>query len=375
MVRRAVVTLFIMFFALGLWTDSTKGADAPTSTKGAGAPTLEELKNLPVAGPLGLSARGTIEKFVGHWVQKLADAEKFEDIVKARKALTDGYEVHDSPHWQVTYAEVSAEKIPTLLLLSDRVKQIQAGMTIAAMPQYTIQPALEQMARHKNPAVRYWAARGYRSSARKMLLFPQRTKMMCATLEQLGREESGPVLTVVLWTLIIDPDDNQETIDLLRSTMDKIWFTRLGDLHAGKGDVIEAYRKAIVFLMPLTSNKADEKKILQLLVDAMEAASQGFNESPGGKNSDGQSWMDLLSDLESKLATVTNTDKTPIRDILADPTRPAAQKAAEIRLNAVLEYWRPLLEKLDVKPRPAPVTTTKPTTTAAITTTTAPAKQ
>ncbi len=364
MVRRTVVTLFIMFFALGLWTDSTKGADAPT---------LEELKNLPVVGPLGFSARGKIEEYVGHWVKKMSDAEKFEDIVKARKALTDGYEVHDSPHWWVTYAEVSAQKIPTLLLLSDRVKQIQAGMTIAAMPQYTIQPALEQMARHKNPAVRYWAARGYRSSARKMVLYPERAKKMCATLEQLGRKESGPVLTVVLWTLIIDPDDNQEIIDLLRSTMDKIWFARLGDLHAGKGDVIEAYRKAIEFLTPLTLNKADEKKILQLLVDAMEAASQGFNESPSSKNSDEQSWMDLLGDLESKLAEVTRTDETPIRDILVDPRKPTAHKAAEIRLGAVLEYWKPMLEKLNVKPRPVPVTTTKPTITAA-TATTAPAK-
>lgn len=361
MVRRTVVALFVMFFVLCLWTDSTKGADAPT---------LEELKNLPVAGPLGFIARGKIEEYVGHWVKKMADAEKVADIVKARKALTDGYEVHDSPHWWVAYAEVSAEKIPTLLLLSDRVKQIQASMTIAAMPQYTIQSALEQMVRHKNAAVRYWAARGYRSSARKMSLYPERAKKMCAALEQLGQKESGPVLTVVLWTLIIDPDDNQETVDLLRSTMDKIWFTRLGDLHAGKSDVIEAYRKAIDFLTPLPSNKTDEKKILQLLVDAMEAASQGFNESPGSKNSDGQSWMDLLSDLESKLAEVTRTDKTPIRDILADPKKPTAQKAAEIRLGAVLEYWKPMLEKLDVKPRPAPVTTMKPTTTAA---TTAPA--
>ncbi len=356
MTRRTVVTLFIMFFALSLWTDSTKGADAPT---------LEELKSLPVARPLGFSARGKIEEYVGHWVKKMTDAEKVADTVKARKALTDGYEAHDSPHWWVAYAEVSAEKIPTLLLLSDRVKQIQAGMTIAAMPQYTIQPALEQMARHKNSAVRYWTARGYRSSARKMVLFPERARKMCISLEQLGRKESGPVLTVVLWTLIIDPDDNQETIDLLRSTMDKIWFARLGDLHAGKGDVIEAYRKAIEFLTPLTSNKADEKKILQLLVDAMEAASQGFNESLISKNSDGksggQSWMDLLSDLENKLAEVTRTNKTPIQDILADPKKPND----EIHLKAVIEYWRPLLAKLGVKPRPA-----KPTMTAA---TTAPA--
>ncbi|MCD4699754.1 MAG: hypothetical protein K8R91_04180 [Phycisphaerae bacterium] len=356
MVRRIVFVLFVMFFALSLWADSTKGADAPT---------LEEIKNLPVVGPVGFSARVKIEEYVGHWVEQMKKSEKAEDIVKARKALTDGYEAHSSPHWLVMYAEVSAEKIPTLLGLSDRVKQIQASMALAAMPEYTIQPALEKMSRHGNPAVRYWAARGYRSSVRKMLLYPERTKKMCATLGRLGQKESGPILSVVLRTLIIYPGARTETVALLRSTLDKIWLARLANLRTGNIAVIEAYNTTVVDVAPY--DKADEKRILQLLVDALEAASVGFDESGGSKKQAQQPWIDLLSDLERKLKTITRTGKTPIQDILAYAKMPITEKVTEVRLEAVQRYWKPLLAKLGVKPRPLPVNKTKPVTTITMT--------
>ncbi|MDY7011113.1 MAG: hypothetical protein SVV80_10235 [Planctomycetota bacterium] len=351
MARRTVSVLFIMFFALSLWADSTKGADAPT---------LEEIRNLPVAGPVGFSARGKIEEYVGHWVKKMTEAKKVSDIVKARQALTDGYDAHNSPDWLVSYAEVSAKKIPVLLGLSDRVKQIQASMALAAMPQYTIQPALEKMSLHENPAVRYWAARGYRSSVRRMLLYPERARKMCATLERLGRKESGPILAVVLRTLIIYPGMRAEAVARLRSTLDKIWLARLGDLLAGRSDIIETYHKTVEFLTPFDKDEADKKKILQLLVDALEAASQGFNESGSSKKSAQQPWMDLLSELERKLNAITDTRKAPIQDILVDTKMPINEKVTEVRLKAVQEHWKPLLAKLDVKPRPVPVTKTKP---------------
>ncbi len=358
MTRRTVAVLFMMFFTPGFWAGSAKGADAPK---------LEDLKELPVINRVGLRARGTIEKYVEHWVKEMTDAGKVPDIVKARKALTAGYGAHDSPQWWAAYAEISAEKIPALLGLSDRVRQIQASMAIALMPQYTIQPALEQMARHKNPAVRYWAARGYRSSARKMLLFPERAKKMCATLERLGRKESGPVLAVVLQTLIIYPG-RAKAVTPLRAALDKVWLARCGGLRGGNADIIEVYRKAIDFLVPLDKN--NKKKILQLLVDALEAASQGFDEAGSRKKSARQPWIDLLSDLERKLVKLTRTSKTPIQDILAEANKSIDEKAGEIRLKAVLEHWRPLLEKLDVKPQPLPKTKTK----ANATTTTPPAK-
>ncbi len=352
MTRRTIAVLFMMLFTLGLWADSAKGADAPT---------LEDLKKLPVVGPLGLHARGKIINYVEFWVEQMKKAKNVKDIAKARKALVAGYEAHNSPPWRVAYAEISAEKMPVLLGLSDRVKQIQASMAIALMPQYTIQPALEKMARHKNPAVRYWAARGYRSSARRIMLYPERTRKMCVTLERLGRKDSGPVLAVVLQTLSIHPGSGADVITLLTSTMDKVWLARRRDLRTGNSNVIEAYRRTIVFLTPL--DKKNGKRILQLLADALESASRGFAESAGRKKSAQQPWIDLLVELESKLANFTRTENTPVQDILAEAKKPIPQKAAEIRLK-VLEYWRPTLAKLGVKSRPAPVPKTKPAKTA-----------
>ncbi len=357
MTRRTVAVLFMMFFTIVLWSEPARGADVPS---------LEDLNKLQIAGHLTLAARRDIEKYVGYWVEQMKKAKKVSDVVKTRKALTDGYNAHNTQPWQVAYAEISSEKVPVLFKLAGRVKQIQAAMAVATMHQYTIQPALEKMARHKNPAVRYWAVRGYRPSVRKMLLYPERAKKMLATLERLGLKESGPILSVVLQTLNINTVGGVEAPTRLRPILDKVWAARLKDLRNGKDGVVDAYRRAIIFFDP--ADKADEKKILQMLADTLESASKGFDKSVNrkGKKSDQQSWISLLSNLENKLAELTQTSKSPIQDILSDPKKSIKQRAKEVSLMAISEYWKPKLAKLGVKPRPLPAATTKPvkTTTA-----------
>ncbi|MCK4625491.1 MAG: HEAT repeat domain-containing protein [Phycisphaerae bacterium] len=354
MTRRTVVVLFMVFFTIVLWSEPVRGADVPS---------LEDLNKLPIAGHLTRVARGKIETYVGHWVEQLKKADKIPDVVKARKAITDGYNAHNKQAWQVAYAEISSGKVPVLFGLADQVKQIQAAMAVATMHQYTIQPALEKMARHKNPAVRYWAVRGYRPSVRKMLLYPERAKKMLATLERLGLKESGPILSVVLRTLNIHTAEGKKAVIHLRPILDKVWAARLKDLRAGKDGIIDAYRNAIIFFDP--ADKEDKKIVLQMLIDTLESASKGFDKAASSKSkkSDQQSWVSLLSNLENKLAELTQTSESPIQDILSDPKKSIEQKADEVSLMAVSEYWKPLLAKLGVKPRPLPATTTKPVKT------------
>lgn len=360
MTRRTAVVLFMMFLTIVLCSEPVHSA---------GVPSLEDLEKLKFANDIGLANRKKIKKYVEHWVEQMKKAKKVVDVVKARKALTDGYNAHNTQPWQVAYADVSSRKIPVLFDLVDRVKQIQAAMAVAKMHQYTIQPALEKMAGHKNPAVRYWAVRGYRPSIRKMLLYPDRTKKMLTTLERLGHKESGPILAVVLQTLNTHAGGSIEAIDHTRPVLDKVWSSRLKDLRDGKDGVIDAYRNAIVFFDP--ANKADKKKILQMLIDALESASKGFDKSANrkGKKSGLQSWVSLLSSLENKLIELAqaNKNKTPIQDILSNTKKSLEEKSTEVSL-AVNEYWKPLLAKLGVKPRPLPTATTKPVKT----TTTAP---
>ena len=352
MTRRTVVVLFMMFFTVVLRSEPVHGA---------GIPNLEDLKKLPIAGHMTRVARKEIEKYVVYQVEQLEKAGKVVDVVKARKALTDGYNAHNTQPWQVAYAEISSKKIPVLLNLADRVKQIQAAMAIAKMPQYTIQPALEKMAMHKNPAVRYWAVRGYRPSVRKMLLYPERAKKMLATLKRLGTKESGPILSVVLRTLNINTVGGKGPVRFMRPILDKVWTARLKDLRDGKDGIIDAYRKAVIFFDP--ADKPDKEKVLQMLVDTLEAASKGFGKSVSSKKkADYQSWISLLSGVENKLAELTKTDKTPIQDILSDSKKSMEEKSTEVSLT-INEYWKPILAKLGVKPRTTPTTATKPVKT------------
>ncbi len=350
------VALFIIFLSAVLCVDATHGA----------APTLENLKSLKSVDPPNLIARQMIDQYVKFWVGKMTAAKKINEVIEARAALIKGYEIHasKSESWQVEYADISSSVVPSVLSNSDRVKQLQASMTIVAMSQYTIQPALEKMARHRNAAVRYWAVRGYQSIARRILRFGNRSRKMLKTLERLGMRDNGPILSAVLRTLSFSV--GEENAARLQAIRDKIWLARRRDLRSGRADVVEAFRKAINYLESV--GKSDRKQILQLLIDTLESASLAFVKPHNQKDQSGKCLCNLLYDLEVKLAEITSTTtgNRSIRDILAasDKEKPIVEKAAEIRLMAVDGHWKPLLKKLGVKPRPIRKSTKPVATTA-----------
>ena len=328
----------------------------------AAVPTLDDLEKLTIIGPLGPTARKKMEDYIGYWVNQMKSAKKYEAIVEAKEKLVKGYGIHNSPYWQTSYAGVCAERLVSVLNFPDPVKQIQAGMTLAKIPQYTIQPAVEQMANHPNPAVRYWAAKAYKASLRRMLLYDARAKKMLGTLKRLGLADSGPILLVVLRSVNPYPDMDEKTISTMKSLLDEIWLARCKDIRNGRADVIQAYRRMIRFIIPF--NQSDKTRVLQLLADALEAASLAFVKIGDRKTEATRRLKELLISLENRLAEITSTTEAPMRKILDDKI-PPMEKAIKVRLK-VNEYWKPILAKYGIKPRIHALkknTATRPTTT------------
>ena len=329
----------------------------------ANVPTIDDLKKITVTGPLAPSTRNKMEEYIGYYVNQMKSAKEFKEVIRARKELLKGYNIHDSSYWRSSYAAICAERLVALLDIPDVARQVQVGIVLEKMPQYTIQPAVEKMAKHSNPAVRYWAVKAYKSSIRRILLYDIRAQKMFKTLKRLGMTDSGPILMVVLRCLTPYPDMDEKAVSTMKSLFDEIWLTRCKDIYAGKVDVIQTYRKMVRFLIPF--NEAGKKRILQLLTDALEAATLGFVNSGDEKKAAAKQLKELIVTLENKLADVSSTTETPILKIL-DEKLSSMEKAIRVRLK-VNEYWKPILAKYGIKPRfhasDKEKTTTRPTTT------------
>lgn len=306
--NKSIVLAWTLLIGLGL------AASAPAE------PSLEELAQLPAVGPLGGEAVTTIEEYVDHWMGKLAAAKTTEQLDKAHRKLMQGYEANPSRYYQLGYARVMANSVVAVLSAKletmPQAKQATAAIAVASMSQITIQPALEVMAKHDNAAVRYWAAKGYRLCGGLLLAQGgQYARKMLATLERLGLEdESALVVAAVLRTASGYGEVNDDSAKGLKDVLDKVWLARCQQVHQGQVEMVEAYSKAVSF--PRTATQAEQKLVLQLLADAMEAASLAYKESQKQEGPLGQAYAELMIRIEDRLADITGTGPRPVEAAL-----------------------------------------------------------
>jgi len=320
-----------------------------------GQETAPELPaNDEVTGPLAPAAIDKIDSYVDWWVGRMKAAKTPDEIMKVSEALANGYVRHATPDYRHAYARSAGRGVRAVLAIDSPIKQIQASMALSAMPQITIEPALEEMSRHANPAARYWAVKGYGRAA-KLLLIQDGQKML-DTLERLGRTDSGPMLAAVFRALTPFPDARKRDVTRLRAVLANVWTARLPDILTGKDDVIEAYIRSEVFLAP--RDEEDKKLILQLLADAMETATRAFMKRDNQKNHLTSLFKEFLLRFENKLAQITEATQAPLQAILDQKTPPA-----ELSTEACLkwnEHWKPALKKRGITPVVVPEASTAP---------------
>ncbi len=359
MIPRPFFPLAVPMVAILLWAGPLWAQAAP-----------ELPEDSEVRQQLGPAATQKIDAYIDYWVARMKNAKDTRQITEAREALSNGYKRHATAYYQLAYARSAAQRAVSLLAEADPAKQIQAAMALAEMPQIAIQPALEQMAQSKNAAVRYWAARGYRQTAR-LLLFQggQFATNMLSTLERMGRgEPSGPVLAAVLMALMPIPDLGPETTTKLAESLDRVWRQRLKDIWAGDNQIIDAYRKAERALLPVVAD--DNKRIAQLLADAMEAGTLALERVQDKTSPAAEELKEMLMQMELKLGQVASVEKLVLQPILNQKLD--VQQVTMARLQW-LDFWKPALAKLGVTPRFVAETTTAPAGRPAATASTAPA--
>ncbi len=338
---------------------------ASSSASRAAPPALEDLGKLSVDAGVGPAAINTITTYLEHWVGVMAGAKSTTSVTEATAALIRGHEIHTSASYRYEYAKKFAEKMPPLLKLDGDalrlIKETNAAMVAAAMSQITTEPALAAMAKHRNPAVRYWAAKGYRHIGSLLLVQPGGAAKMLKALEQMGpAETSGPVVAAVLHAASGYPNVTGAQAGKLRLLLAKVWLARCGEVHAGNVEMIGAFRKAAKYLT--AASKDEEKLALQLLIDVMESASLAMLVANNQKEPRWAALAELVTEAERRFAGMTGLQRTPIADILKGAKTPDL-KAVAVRLQ-VNAYKKWLQTHRAIKPRfkPAPAATTQPAT-------------
>jgi hypothetical protein len=338
-------------------------------------PTLDQLRAVPRNGPYSPANTRLLRQYLEHWTSRLAEAEDVEGMLGARAKLVNGYQtVHRTTRYQLWYAEQAAEIVTRALKLESPARQIQAAMALSEMAQITIQPALEEMASSENPAVRYWAVRGYRNSRQRMLELGEYRSRMLKTLRRIGlNADNYRMVAEVLAALRPYPGIGGAELAAIREAYSEIWVARLRQVIDGDVDSLLAYREELATLLPV--NREDRETVRQLLADLLGATFRGFDrleKQPARKRPIVQAAMErLLIALEERLNDVLEEKGTPVADVLNNPR---IERRLLMALIEAEDVWLVGLREAGFKPRRPAEPETRPGTQPATRPTTTPAE-
>ncbi|MFP4105478.1 MAG: HEAT repeat domain-containing protein [Phycisphaerae bacterium] len=149
---------------------------------------------------------------IQHYADLMKTAENEEDIFRGRQNIIRDYNLYQSTAYRFVFAREAAEVL-TPLLKSDPKLQINASIVLANLPQVTIQPALEEMVTHQNPAVRYLGWKGY-SLVRSLLLAQGQRyrKTMFDSLTAAAKNEDSPVVLRALMRALRMPQVRPQAV-------------------------------------------------------------------------------------------------------------------------------------------------------------------
>jgi len=263
-----------------------------------------DIDEVALSGGLTEQDQQKINAVLSFWAQRIVEADDPKDIIAARKSLVSGYGRYPtSTYFQYAYAGQAAKILTPILTEAGKpddnlwsLKQVNLAIALSRMSQETIQPALEAMVVHDNPAVRYLGWMGYQA-VRTFILSqtPEYAQRMFASLTHAAVEEKeAPVLAAIFSVCNITPiagasatvseqvlaNARQQAFAVLRTNVRR-WCLRV---MRSELEVTKAFAKAVIAIQTLSSAMDDEEvktQALQMLVDVVYCAAKAFDDAQG----------------------------------------------------------------------------------------------
>ena len=319
-----------------------------------------------LAGPDGgLPDRLVIQQRITYWLDALAGAEDIRKITEARRRLISDYLHFDDPQFRYDYASLAATSVLKMFgQLNDgelrQVRELNAAMAVARMDQVSVQPALEQMIIHRNPAVRLWGWRGF-AAIRQLSLAQGEgpANALFEALRQRSKAEPSGLVCGVIFDMMALPPVAPETVPVdvwsaasktFLQILSANWSRCTSHVSEGRLPWIDAAGRALPTLKLLARPHSDEpdavKEPLQLIVNLMYAAFRAYDRSEPGDDVNSTTSALLLA-CESALRSFTGITDSAIKAALTHPRNTAEQKRDQAGL--AVAAWLDLLKDYEVK--------------------------
>jgi len=254
-----------------------------------------ELEISPQELRSGLSRRTVerIESLLLEAVEAISRADDAEEVLAGRKKIKAIYDLYEGYHYQSTVTELAARHLVKILHTEEPIKEVNAALALSKMRWVTVQPALEVMVAHENPAVRYLGWRGYQRVRLWVIAQPREfSEKMFASLERAAMNETQkPVIAAVVKMLSIEPQTvpfiSQEDFLWARSRaleiLRKAWPRYCRLVREGDGEFAEMCRGAMLAVRKIPSPRSERSQkapVVQLTLDMMGASAEAFSKAP-----------------------------------------------------------------------------------------------
>lgn len=286
---------------------------------------------LPGGGP-NPQQIAMIKTYLAYWVNELVQASDEKAILNTRTMIENGYKQLENMDYRLAYAKQMAEQVLPLFQKGPgsnplgSTKELNLALAVGQMPQPSIEPALETMVVHKNPALRYEGWVTYRAILPQILQMGRSPQMLALLSQQTAKETSAPVLGAIFQALSLDatvgtnvPADvlapvRKQALQIL-STHWTTWCKRVvqGDL--------EMTRAALHAVSALQSVAGDAKPgpVLQALLRMAYASQKAADANKSNKDLTAAGKM-LLLECEAALVALSKNSETPIQNALKSQT-------------------------------------------------------
>jgi hypothetical protein len=271
---------------------------------------------------------------IRYWLDGIREAKDETALANARKGFASDYSLHESAEYRFAFAGVAAKECVELLKLDDNAKLVTVAMMIASLPQASIQPALDAMVVHRNPAVRYFGWEGYRGA--KAAIIAQSADSTDKMLKQMGDRlavEESPLVVGQIYSAMIfgasetggmSGDAVAKAERQFAAVLAKTWMRQCEQVLVGGVDVAAAAGRGVALLQQegeaVAADKAALKPVLQMLADVAYAAATAYDKALTAKdNAIADADAQLLKDCEAALNAVLKTTNNYLEKPLTEP--------------------------------------------------------
>lgn len=234
-----------------------------------------------------------ITEHLRFYANLIRDAKDQAGIDRGRIGLIRTFTYSPYASFRYTVAQLAVKTVAPLLDLPDPIRQVNIAIALSQMPQVTIQPALEKMIVHHNPAVRLLGWQGYRAAWMPIVrqgLTPAKT-MFTSLSERAGKEDSPPVVAAI-WkmlmfrgTVISLPEGLGDLDRMGMEILRKSWPIQCWKMRMGSAEMANAALKGLATAVEYAANAMVAKnsqgtsQAVQLIADMMWCSAKAYGDA------------------------------------------------------------------------------------------------